>query len=135
MKRPALLAATLLFPVLAHAADKPFDPMRNPAQDLLAAEQQAAREHKNILLDVGGNWCPWCLVLDRTLAGDAGLHEALEENYVVLHVNWSRENKNEAFLAKFPKPNGYPAWSTHTLGDGYNKQTLSRFLSHYAPAR
>jgi len=64
----------------AHAAEKVFDPTRDSSKDLQAAMEQAQKEHKNILMDVGGNWCGWCIVLDRTLHEDAELHALLEKN-------------------------------------------------------
>ena len=136
----------------ALAADKPFDPTRDSAKDLKAAMKQAEKEHKNIILDVGGNWCPWCIVLDRTLAGDAELHALIEKDYIVLHVNFSQENENKAFLASYPRAKGYPAWyvlspegklliaedtslleQTHKLDAGYNRDTLKTFLNENAP--
>ncbi len=97
MVRTVGVAALAMASVGALAAEKPFDPTRDAAKDFRAAMAQAKSEHKNILMDVGGNWCPWCLVLDRTLAEDAGLHALLEKNYVVLHVNFSKENQNAGF--------------------------------------
>ena len=133
--------------VSALAAEKPFDPTRDAAKDLQAAMVQAKAENKNILMDVGGNWCPWCLVLDRTLAEDAGLQEVLETHYVVVRVNVSKENQNADFLKQYPAAKGYPAWyvlspegkllkaedtsdleATHKLDAGYNKATLRSFL-------
>jgi thioredoxin-related protein len=76
--------AGLISVAVAHsalAADKLFDPGRNAAADLKSAEAQAQAQHKNILMDVGGNWCPWCLLLDRTLMENAQLHQDLEQNY------------------------------------------------------
>ncbi|MGA8939981.1 MAG: thioredoxin family protein [Acidobacteriaceae bacterium] len=138
--------------VAAFAADKPFDPTRDSNKDLHAAMQQARMEHKNILMDVGGNWCPWCILLDRTLNDDAELRALLEKNYVLLHVNFSRENENLDFLGPYPKAKGYPAWyvlsakgkllkaedtseleQTHKLDAGYNKATLKTFLMENAP--
>jgi thiol:disulfide interchange protein len=138
--------------VSAYAGDKPFDPTRDSNKDLRAAMEQAHREHKNILMDVGGNWCPWCIVLDRTLNEDAELSVLLEKNYVLMHVNFSRENENLDFLAPYPKAKGYPAWyvlsakgkllkaedtseleQTHKLDAGYNKATLKTFLTENAP--
>ncbi len=49
------------------AAARIFDPSRDALADLHSAEQKATVEHKNLLLDVGGNWCPFCILLDRTL--------------------------------------------------------------------
>jgi len=132
---------------MAHAAEKLFDPTRDAAKDLQAAERQAQAEHKNILMDVGGNWCPWCILVDRTLNQDAELHALLEKDYVVLHVNFSRENQNVPFLSGYPAAKGYPAWyvlsaqgkllkaedtseleSTHKLDAGYSKDALRSFL-------
>ncbi len=138
----------------AQTVEKPFDPGRDPGKDLRAAEAQAAREHKNILMDVGGNWCPWCLLLERTFAGDAALRAELEKNYVLLRVNWSPEAQNAEFLVKYPEPHGYPAWyvlspegrllkaedtsgleKNHGLKAGYNKAALEGFLQKYAPGK
>jgi thiol:disulfide interchange protein len=144
--------AMLSVAMSASAADKLFDPARDSARDLQAAEAQAQKEHKNILMDVGGNWCPWCILVDRTLTEDAELHALLEKNYVVLRVNFSQDNENVAFLSKYPKATGYPAWyvlsptgkllkaedtseleQTHKLGAGYNKDALKSFLVANAP--
>ena len=146
----ALFALGMVVP--AFAADKLFDPTRDANKDLHTAMEQARKEHKNILMDVGGNWCPWCILLDRTLNEDAELHALLEKNYVLLHVNFSRENENLDFLGPYPKANGYPAWyvlspkgkllnaedtseqeQTHKLDAGYNKDTLKTFLIDNGP--
>ena len=136
----------------AYAAEKIFDPTRDAVKDLRAAEQQAQAEHKNILMDVGGNWCRWCILVDRTLSQDPELHALLEKNYVVLRVNFSKENENTSFLSRYPAATGYPAWyvlsaggkllkaedtseleSNHKLGAGYNKDALRTFLLANAP--
>lgn len=148
----AALAVATLAAAGLQAADKPFDPSRNPNTDLREAVRNAKREHKNILMDVGGNWCGWCILVDRTLREDPELHALLEKNYVVLRVNFSKENENPKFLGRYPKPTGYPAWyvlapsgklikvedtseleQTHNLADGYSKDALRRFLTQNAP--
>ena len=150
--RVAAILIGLAMTVSTYAADKVFDPTRDSAKDLKAAVEQARAEHKNILMDVGGNWCPWCIVLDRTLNEDPELHALLTKNYVLLHVNFSRENENLSFLASYPKTTGYPAWyvlssngkllkaedtseleQTHKIDAGYNKETLNTFLTDNAP--
>jgi thiol:disulfide interchange protein len=150
--RVAAAVAAFGLAVSAYAADKPFDPTRDSARDLKETIKAAQQQHKNILLDVGGNWCPWCILLDRMLASDAELHALLEKNYIVLHVNFSQENENTAFLSGYPKAQGYPAWyvlspdgkllkaedtseleQTHKLAAGYNKDTLKTFLTENAP--
>ena len=149
----AVLVVMVSVSAAAWAMDKPFNPASDPAKDLQAAMQRAQAEHKNILMDVGGNWCGWCLVLEETLHGDAELSALLEKNYVVLHVNWSKENENAKFLKRYPEPAGYPSWyvlsptgkvlkaetntgeleANHKIDQGYNKEALKSFLEKYTP--
>ena len=34
-----------------------------PVHDLQQAIQLAGQENKHVLVQVGGNWCPWCVKL------------------------------------------------------------------------
>jgi thiol:disulfide interchange protein len=148
--RAAAALLTILVSAVAFAADKPFDPKRDPAQDLAAAEAQAQAAHKNILLDVGGNWCGWCLVLDRFVHEQPEVRARLDR-FVVVHVNWSMDNRNDAFLSRYGKPNAFPyyfvlspegkllkAQSTdvfetdHKLGDGYSAEQLEKFFDRWS---
>jgi thiol:disulfide interchange protein len=154
--RSAAIALTLVIVMTlsAFAAEKIFDPTRDSAKDLIAAEAQATAGHKRILLDVGGEWCSWCHLLDRTLHENASLKSALDKNYVVVHVNWSRENENQAFLSRFPKANGFPYLlvlsasgkllhaqptdvleADHKLDSGYNEPVILDFLNQWAPGK
>jgi thiol:disulfide interchange protein len=150
----AAISLVLVFGVglghLASASEKVFDPSRDPGKDLLAAEAQAKAENKNILLDVGGNWCPWCIILDRTLQEDVKLKTAVVSNYVLVHVNVSTDNSNQEFLSKFPRVNGYPYLfvlsssgkllqaqptdpfeTDHKLNGGYINATILDFLNRW----
>ncbi len=133
-------------------AHRVFDPSRDALQDLQTAEQQARTQHKNILIDVGGNWCPSCIVLDRTLQSDPVLRTLLAQNYVLLHVNWSSDNENKPLLSRYPQAHGYPAlyvlsptgqlvvaedtsvFEQHPdHGETYNHASLQAFFSRYGP--
>jgi len=85
-----------------------FDPLKNPAKELRHAIQQAKKENKRILLDVGGEWCIWCHRLDEFILADKEIDSTLQANFVVVKINYSKENKNEKFLSKYPKVEGYP---------------------------
>jgi thiol:disulfide interchange protein len=106
VRRPTL---TSTVPTQHRAASGPFDPARNPSQDLLAVIKEAKPQHKNILLDVGGNWCGWCLLLDQSMHDEAEVHARLD-HFIVLHINYSAQNENKHFLARYPRPRGYPFW-------------------------
>lgn len=134
------------------AARRVFDPSRAAAADLHAAETQALAQGKRILMDVGGNWCPWCLLLDYTIQHDAPLRTQEAETFVVLHVNWSAENCNRAVLSQYPAAGGYPAWyvlaadghllqqksptdfqNSRDLAGAYNRAALATFFASYKP--
>ena len=85
-----------------------FDPARNAAKDVQDAIRLARQTHKRILLDVGGEWCIWCHRLDSLFLQNKDLAAYLNNHYVVVKVNVSRENKNEDFLSQYPKVAGYP---------------------------
>lgn len=129
----------------------PFDPARDAAADLATAKEQAAPGHKIILLDVGGNWCIWCKIFDKLAQDDAKLHNVLEQKYVIVHVNMSKENENKAFLSQYPKVPGYPHFfllnasghllisqdtsifeRTHKSADGYDPAMLTDFFLRMA---
>ncbi|MGC4094363.1 MAG: thioredoxin family protein [Polyangiaceae bacterium] len=50
------------------------------------AVMQAQREHKRILVFLGGNWCKWCLALDAALHDDPDLASLLAK-FVVLKLD------------------------------------------------
>jgi thioredoxin-related protein len=102
-----------VFTAIAQLAPTPaerekFDPKRDPAADLAKAVVKATKENKRILLDVGGEWCSWCHKLDAFFKDDKDAAAILKASYVVVKVNFSPENKNEAFLSKYPAIKGYP---------------------------
>ena len=92
----------------ASPAFQKFDPTRDAAADIQTAITEATHTHRRILLDVGGEWCIWCRRLDSLYASHKNLADFLTAHYVVVKVNYSKENKNESLLSKYPKIPGYP---------------------------
>ena len=95
-------------PASAQSLPERFDPKRDPAADLAGALARAKSEGKRVIVDVGGEWCAWCHILDRFFDAQAELDALRAARYVWLKVNWSKENENRAFLARWPKIAGYP---------------------------
>jgi thioredoxin-related protein len=85
-----------------------FDPSRDAQRDIQDAIRKGQKSHRRILLDVGGEWCIWCHRLDSLFLENKDLEEYLNNKYVVVKINVSKENKNEELLSKFPKVAGYP---------------------------
>ncbi len=147
-----LAALLLAFTCSAFALDLPkkFDPARDPAKDVAAAAAQAKAQGKRVLVDVGGEWCAWCHIMDDFIAANPDVRSLLDASYVMVKVNWSRENKNEAFLDKLPKIKGYPhlfvldgdgklvhSQDTDVLEQGrsYDKPKFLDFLRKHATPR
>jgi thioredoxin-related protein len=85
-----------------------YDESRDPAADLKAAVAQAQRENKRILLEVGGEWCIYCRILNKVIHDDERLTQRLRDGFVVVKVNFSDRVKNEAFLSRYPQIPSYP---------------------------
>lgn len=95
-------------PASAQSLPERFDPKRDPAADLAAALARAKSEGKRVIVDVGGEWCVWCHILDRFFASHPDLEALRASRFVWLKVNFSKENENRTFLARWPKVAGYP---------------------------
>jgi len=55
------------FEQLPQPLPKPYDEIADANQLLAAARSRALREQKLLLVDLGGNWCPYCRRLAGTL--------------------------------------------------------------------
>jgi thioredoxin-related protein len=126
---------------------KLYDPTANAAKDIAAAIKKATAEKKHVLIQVGGNWCSWCIEFARFAKADAQIDSIFNSSFVWYHLNYSKENKNEALLAKygFPQRFGFPVFivlnakgerihtqSSEYLEDGkksYDQKKVMGFLS------
>jgi thiol:disulfide interchange protein len=92
----------------AASGEKAFNPRADPVKDLADAVAQARATHRRIILDVGGEWCSWCHILDRFIREHQDVSDAIAHDYVWLKINFSPDNQNAAFLKNYPKIPGYP---------------------------
>lgn len=107
------LLAALTFSISAQSGEsetkrEKFDPLRDPFKDLQETVEAAKKQNKRIILDVGGEWCIWCHRLDAFIEQNKNIKDFLHDNYFVVKVNYSEENRNEKFLEQYPKSEGYP---------------------------
>jgi thiol:disulfide interchange protein len=149
-RRSLLLAGVALFVALraSLAADLPqkFDPRRDPEADIATAVSLAAAQGKHVMVDVGGEWCSWCHLLDQFIASNDDVRQLVDAGYVWVKVNYSPENKNQQLLSRWPKVKGYPhlfvldakgalvhSQDTSVLeaGHGYDKAKVIAFLQRY----
>lgn len=126
-----------------------YDASRDPAKDLQSAIAMATKANKKILLEVGGDWCLYCNMMDQTFVSHPDLQRVRDQNFVAFKVNYSKENPNETFLSRYPKIADYPHFfvldskgallvsqPTHKFEHGrtYNAGKLEDFLKNSVPA-
>jgi len=125
---------TFVFLSSAYAGSYPvysteYDPGRDPFIDGKAAIELATKTQRRILIEVGGDWCKWCHILDKFINNDPQIENALHKTFVILKVNVSDKNLNEKFLSSFPKTLGYPhMYVAESDGHVIHSQDTGEFL-------
>ncbi|TFH34304.1 MAG: DUF255 domain-containing protein, partial [Bacteroidia bacterium] len=111
---------------------------------------EAKSEGKNVFIQVGGNWCPWCILFHNFCNDEQEVEEMFEKNFVTVKLNYSPENKNAEAAKMLENPGrfGYPVFvildsegrRIHTQnsayleeGKGYNKKEVLDFLKAWSP--
>jgi thioredoxin-related protein len=118
MKRIALILLIAMATVGASPAQEKkeavhiYNPQANARADIDAAVAKAKKEGKHVFLQIGGNWCSWCIAFHKMVDNTPALKQFINDNYEVVLVNYSPENKNEAVLASlnYPQRFGFPVF-------------------------
>ena len=160
MKKIILLAVSLTLGTLTFAQTAPqtekvvrkiYNPEANAQADIDAAVAKAKKEKKHVFVQVGGNWCIWCIRFHDLVDATPALKDYLTKNYEVVLLNMSPENKNEAILKKLNNPGrfGYPVFLIldengkliHTQnsayleeGNGHSVKKITDFLKNWSYA-
>jgi thiol:disulfide interchange protein len=148
-----LVVCLLFFSLQCFGGDSTrlYNPYANVEKDVAAALAKAKAENKHVLLQIGGNWCVWCYKFHSFVHLDSTLRKIIRDNFIVYHLNYSKENKNLAYLKKlnFPQRFGFPTLvvldaggrQLHTQdsgllekGNGYDAEKVKNFLLHWSPA-
>jgi thiol:disulfide interchange protein len=128
-----------------------YHPEANAKEELNSAITQAKANNKHVLIMVGGNWCRWCRMFEKFKNENAKVDSSINNGFVFLHINYSKENKNLDMLSSlsFPQRFGFPVFLVldaqgtrlHTQnsayleeGEGYSEQKIIDFLNHWNPA-
>ncbi len=112
MKKQILLTLVFSMAMFMTQAqtEKVYDETADAAADIKKAVEMAKQENKHVMIFIGGNWCPWCLKLNKFINEDAEIKTALYDKYEVVKMNYSKEYKNLPTLEKldFPQRFGFP---------------------------
>lgn len=124
-----------------------YDPGRDAALDIGQAISEARKTGKSILLEVGGDWCPWCHKLDEFFQNHSDVRELRDAHFIVVNVYYGSDKKNEKVLARYSKVLGIPhlfvldkngnllrsqhAVELQTSGD-YDPDKMKQFLTKWS---
>jgi len=128
-----------------------YHPAANATADIAKAVEQAKKEKKHVLIEAGGNWCSWCLRFNRLSTADLQIDSLIKANYIVYHLNYSKENENKEVFARysFPQRFGFPVFiiidadgnRIHTQNSAYleqnnyySKEKVMDFLKSWTPS-
>ncbi len=81
--------------------EKVYDEAADAGKQIEAALAKAAKENQRVLIQWGGNWCPWCIKLHATFKNDKAIARELLYEYVVVNVDIGRFNKNLDLVEKY----------------------------------
>ena len=98
--------------VFAQELTKPYNPNADAKADLKKAVDLAKKENKHVLIQIGGNWCPWCLRFHAMAKGAPKIDSLIRADYIYTFLNYSKENKNWEMMKQFDYPNrfGFPVF-------------------------
>ena len=153
--RQTFLLFFLIFSIAAFSQDmKKFNlykPEEKAETEIAKAISEAKKSGKYVFIQIGGNWCIWCARFHEYVTKDAQLDSLMNANYVVYHLNYSKENHNAKLLTKykFPQRFGFPVFLVldgdgkliHTqnswyLEDGdksYDREKVKTFFTEWSP--
>ena len=127
---------------------KIYNPQADAKLELANAVSLAKKQNKHVLVQVGGNWCVWCLRLHEFCDKNSKVDSTLKADYIFTLINYSKDNKNEEILSQFGPVTrfGFPVWlvldengkllhiqETGLLeeGKGYSEEKIVGVLKHW----
>lgn len=152
IKNSIVFLLTFLFSVglTAQNTVKIYDPSADAKKEIAIAVQKAAEEGKHVFIQVGGNWCPWCIKFNKFTTENTSLDSLVKASFIVVHLNYSKENENTGILASYNYPQrfGFPVFLIldekgnliHTQDSGdleeeksYSFKKVDRFFRMWSP--
>lgn len=148
-----VFVVSLIASALAQETPKPtlYNPAADAREDIAAAVKRAAVENKHVFLQLGGNWCGWCILYNNLVTTNDTFKTYIEKNYVTVHINYSQENFNDEVFKSlgYPQRFGFPVFvildangkRLHTQnsaylekGKGHDTEKVLEFLQNWSPA-
>ena len=80
--------------IMAQETKKLYDPSLDGMKQIKDAVAEAGKQNKHVLIQYGGNWCPWCIRFHEFCKSDTSIMKIISENYVPVKLNYDPSNKN-----------------------------------------
>lgn len=158
MKR-TLSCIALAMAMLGTRAQNPlprvYDEDIDPMAQIDGALVKARNGNKNVIVQLGGNWCVWCLRFADFITKEARIDSVIRQNYEYIHVNIPRRGTPQATAAEALQKRldnagrfGYPVLivmdtegkvlhiqdsSFLESGNSYDASKVLRFLNGWTP--
>lgn len=112
MKNLFVMLCFLLMAFAATAQTRIYDEKIDAMKQINTAVAKAKSEGKFVFCQVGGDWCPWCRRFAEFVVQDTLIASVVKENFVYIHVNYSRDNKNPEAMKYLGNPArfGFPVF-------------------------
>jgi thioredoxin-related protein len=143
-----VLLSIFSFAGFGQEAKKIYDPSLDGMKQINAAVAAAKASGKHVLIQYGGNWCPWCIKFDGFSKADPEISKMIADNFIPVKLNYSPENRNSAaneYLG-YPSRFGFPVFiivngkgkvlhiqdsGLLEEGEGYNQKKVVGFLRNW----
>ena len=160
-KKIILLLLTVISALNVNAQNslkKVYNEDINPIEQIDKAVAKAKTEGKFVICQVGGNWCPWCLLFADFISNDSTISKMIDDNFVYIHVNYNPRKSKDAEKAELakklmerlnrPARFGFPVFVVldeegkviHIQdsglleeGKGYNQEKVLSFFKNWTP--
>src|SRR5690606_20594094 len=83
---------------------KLYNPKSDIREDIAVALEQAKATDRFVMLQVGGNWCYWCIQFHAVVEANDTLSQLLESNFVFVPVNFDQHNKTDTIWSELDYP-------------------------------
>jgi len=129
-----------------------YKPEDKADEEITKVTKEARDQHKHVFIQIGGNWCIWCARFNDFITNDSKIDSIVKADYIVYHLNYSKENFNSSMLAKYGYPQrfGFPVFlvlngegkliqtqNSWYLEDGkksYDRDKVVEFFTDWSPA-
>ncbi len=118
--------------IFAQQNTPPYSETQDIRADLRTALAAAQSDNKHVLVQFGGNWCPWCIRFHALTEGDRTIDSLMRAQFIYLLANVPKEKDQRDYdlFRQYGYPNrfGFPVFVIlDSAGNRLNTQDSDAF--------